>query len=284
MPRRARLALAGAAAGVVLLALTWYLAHYVGLVQRVDVNILLGFAELNRPGLNRLTLAVASLCDPHQYIVLACIPVLVALLRRRVRVAVMIVIVLLGANETTELLKPLLAAPRDAAWMVPISAASWPSGHATASMSLALCLIVAAPSRWRPAVAAAMAAFSVAVCYSFLELGWHYPSDVLGGYLVAATWMLLGIAGLSIYNARRPAPRAHTEPRRQAPTVGQALTPVAALLVGVGVCAGLILIARPAPVIDYARGHETFVLGAAAIGTLGLVLASGLTFLLQQRG
>ena len=29
-----------------------------------------------------------------------------------------------------------------------------------------------------------MAAFAIAVSYSFLELGWHYPSDVLGGFLI----------------------------------------------------------------------------------------------------
>ena len=72
-------------------------------------------------------------------------------------------------------------------------------------MTLALCTVIAAPARRRPAVAAAMVAFALAVCYSFLELGWHYPSDVFGGYLVAATWTLVGIAGLSVYDARKAA-------------------------------------------------------------------------------
>src|SRR5438128_469793 len=81
------------------------------------------------------------------------------------------------------LIKPLLAHPRAAnllGGVRPPQAGSWPSGHATAAMSLALCCVLAAPGRLRPAVAALGAAFAVAVSYSFQTLGWHYPSDVLG--------------------------------------------------------------------------------------------------------
>ncbi|HEY5429822.1 MAG TPA: hypothetical protein VIK04_11945, partial [Solirubrobacteraceae bacterium] len=83
MPRRARLALIGAVAGVALLALTWYLAHYVGLLKRADVNILKGFAQLDRPGLDGVTNLIAGLCDPQHYVFLAVIPVAMALIRRR---------------------------------------------------------------------------------------------------------------------------------------------------------------------------------------------------------
>ena len=289
LPRRARIGLIGAAVGVVLLALTWYLSHYVGFLRRADVNILLGFAQLDRPRLDRLTNFVASLCDPQWYVFLALIPLAMALARRRYRVAAMIAIVLLGANETTQLLKPLLVAPRDPVWWSPIGEASWPSGHATASMTLALCTVIAAPPRRRPAVAAAMVAFSLAVCYSFLELGWHYPSDVFGGFLVAATWTLLGIAGLSIFEARRAAGAPARDPGpavgaggTATVSVGAALAPMGALLVAVAVCVALVLLARPQPVLDYARAHEWFVLGAAAIGVLGLTIGSGLTLMLRR--
>jgi membrane-associated phospholipid phosphatase len=283
MPRRARIALIGAAAGITLLAITWYVAHYVGFARRADVDILGGFAQLNRPGVNRLTNFVAGLCDPQRYVFLAAIPVAVALVRRRRRVAVMLAGVLLAANETTQLLKPLLAAPRDLVSWNPIGTASWPSGHATAAMSLALCAVIAAPARRRPAVAAAMAAFAVAVSYSFLELGWHYPSDVFGGFLVAATWTLLGIAGLSIYEQRHK--RATPGPVRQRTatiSIGEALMPTAAMFSVAAVLVVLIVAARPHAVIAYARGHEVFVIGAGLIGILGLLLSSGLTLILRR--
>jgi membrane-associated phospholipid phosphatase len=284
MPRRARIALTGAAAGVVLLALTWFVSHYVGIGRQADASILRGFADLTRPRLDRVTNFIAHLCNPDEYVFLAAVPVGVALVRRRPRVAVMIALVLLCANETTQLLKPLLAGPRDPVHWVPIDPASWPSGHATAAMALALCAVIAAPARRRPAVAAAMAAFAIAVCYSFLELGWHYPSDVLGGFLVAGTWTLLGIAGLSILEARRVGGLADTaRARRPSFSVGEALAPMA-LVIGVAVAlVGLIVLARPHEVLAYVRDHQTFVVGASFIGALGMTLASGLSLMLRRQ-
>jgi membrane-associated phospholipid phosphatase len=277
------MALIGAGACLLLLLVTWYAAHYVGAVKRADVSILGGFAELHRPGLDRLTQFVAQLCNPHPYVVLAAVPVLIALARGRPRVAITVGTIMLAANETTQLLKPLLIGPRDTVMSNPIPNASWPSGHATAVMSLALCAVIAVPARRRPVVAAVMSGFAIAVCYSFLELGWHYPSDVLGGFLVAATWTLLGAAGLSLYEARQPsAAQAESGSDRPAFSIGEALTPAAVLLAAGAVLAGLILLARPHAVLDYARAHETFVIGAAAIAAVGLTLASGLMLMLRR--
>jgi membrane-associated phospholipid phosphatase len=195
----------------------------------------------------------------------------------------MLAIVLLCANETTQLLKPLLEGPRDLVPGVSIDQASWPSGHATAAMSLALCSVIAAPARRRPVVGAAMAAFAIAVCYSFLELGWHYPSDVLGGFLVAGTWTLLGIAGLSILEDRGTARVADRGPaRRPSFSVGEALAPVAVLVVVACVLLALIVLARPHEVLAYVRDHEAFVIGAGTIGALGTLLASGLALMLRR--
>ncbi len=287
MPRRVRIALTGAAVATALLVLIWYLAHYVGVVQRADVSILRGFTELHRPRLDRVTEFIANLCDPKPYVLLAALPVVAALLRGRPRVAIMLGVIILAANETTQLLKPMLAAPRlPVQPSVYVDAASWPSGHATAAMALALCAVIAVPPRRRPAVAAVMAAFAVAVCYSFLELGWHYPSDVLGGFLVATTWTLLGVAGLSLYEARgleRPGGRIPVRRERPAAfSLGEALAPLAAIFATGLAFAGLILLVRPHQVIDYARGHEAFMVGAFGIGALGLALAYGVMLMLRR--
>ncbi|MGH2873805.1 MAG: phosphatase PAP2 family protein [Solirubrobacteraceae bacterium] len=284
MPARARRALIGAGAGVALLALTWWLSRHVGPVRRADAAILTGFEQLDRPHVDAITNFIAGLCDPHRYLLLAPIPVVMALWRRRPRVAVAVVLVLLAANETTQLIKPLLAAPRVPVAGGPMTDASWPSGHATAAMSLALCCVIAAAPRWRPWVAAAMAAFAVAVSWSFLELGWHYPSDVLGGFLVAATWALLAVAALWTIEARRTPGRRKpdAEGSRRRVSVREALAPALTLAVAALVLAVLILVARPQQVIEYARNHEVFVVGAAAIGTIALTLATGLGMMLTR--
>jgi membrane-associated phospholipid phosphatase len=275
------MALIAACVGALLLGAIWYAAHYVPFARQADASVLNGFVGLGRPRLNRLTNAIAGLCDPQPYVFLAAIPVLVAFIRGRPRVALTLAVILLCANETTELLKPLLAGPRDLVPAAPLSDASWPSGHATAAMSLCLCSVIAAPSRWRPAVAALMAAFAVAVSYSFLELGWHYPSDVLGGFLVATVWTLLGIAALSIYERRRPS---HVTDAPVTFSLAQALGPPVALLAAGLVLAALLVLADPHGVSSYAHLHKWFVVGACAIAALGFVIASGVTLMLRASG
>jgi membrane-associated phospholipid phosphatase len=290
MSPRPRTALGGAAVGVACLILVWILAFHVVAFERADASILQGFAGLHRPRVDRVTNFIASLCDPKPYLLLAAVPIVVALVRRRPRVAVTLGGIMLGANLTTQLLKPVLATARvhGVPWLS-VGAASWPSGHATAVMSLALCAVIAAPARRRPYVAAGMAAFAVAVCYSFLELAWHYPSDVLGGFLVASVWTLLGVAVLSWAESRWPTARSPSmasdgagSPRRVQVSVAEALAPVALLVLIALVAAAVIALARPTAVVTYARAHELFLVGAAGIAALVVALAAGATLALRR--
>lgn len=270
--------------GVVLLIVTWLLGFHVAAFRNADQSIFVGFYQLHwRGGVYSLANFIANLCDPKPFVVMAAAIVVVALLRRRMRAAVAISGILLGANLTTQLLKPLLAEPRATSLLGGVSPplpASWPSGHATAAMSLALCAVIAAPARLRPTVAALGALFAVAVSYSFLTLGWHYPSDVFGGYLVAASWTLIGVAGVFALEARRPR-RVPRQPGGRV-SLGEALAPSAVAVLGAGVVAGLVALARPHQVLSYARAHEAFMVGAAAIGLLGLALATGLVLALRR--
>jgi membrane-associated phospholipid phosphatase len=284
VPKRAKLALCGAVGGVGLLIITWLLAFHVAVFRNADQSIFVGFDELhNRGRIEAVANRVANLCDPKPFAVLAALILVVALLRKRVRAAVAITVILVGANLTTHLLKPLLAVPRASSLLggiSPVGAGSWPSGHATAAMSLALCCVIAAPARRRPLVAALGALFAVAVSYSFLTLGWHYPSDVFGGFLVAASWTLAGVAAVLTLDERRP--RRVADQSRDRLSLRDALAPPALAVVGAAALAGLVALARPHQVLTYARAHEAFIVGAAAIGLLGLALATGLMLALRR--
>jgi membrane-associated phospholipid phosphatase len=278
---RPRNALICAAAGVVLLIVTWLLAFHVGAFTDADQSIFKGFQTFkHRGGVAGVARFVAQLCDPQQYVYLAVVPMAIAVGRRRPALAVAVATILLGANVTTHLLKPLLAEPRAAALLggvTPVSPASWPSGHATAVMSLALSTVLAVPSRGRPVTAALVAGFAVAVCYSFLTLGWHYPSDVFGGFLVAAMWTLLAIAALR----SRARPGELPDDDRRLPLRTVLTPPIAALGLAAGLTA-LLALARPYQVVAYVRGHQTFIIGAAAIGMLALMLATALVLALRR--
>jgi membrane-associated phospholipid phosphatase len=209
---RAAPGLAGAAACVLLLVATWFLAFHVEFLRDADQRVFSGFFGLHtHRRIEPVARFLAGLCDPLPYVYLGLVPIVAAALRRRPGAALAACGILIGANLTTELLKPLLAEPRAASLLggvSPVSPASWPSGHATAAMALALAAVVAAPTRIRPVVAALGAGFAMLVSYSFLALGWHYPSDVFGGFLVAAAWGLVGLAAMRASDRRavmRPA-------------------------------------------------------------------------------
>lgn len=273
-----------AVAGVVLLILTWYATFHIGVFERADQTLYSSFSDLGQhPQLSSIAGFVAQLCNPQPYVYFAAVPVVVALARRRIWVAIAIVAILVGANMTTQLLKPLLAEPRAASLLhgvLPPSPASWPSGHATAAMSLALCSVMAVPSRLRPYVAALGAAFAVAVSYSFLALGWHYPSDVFGGFLVAGTWTLLGVA--AVFTADPHGRAATGADRGRRISIREALGPPAGALLGALLLVGVVFLARPQGVVDYTRSHASFMVGAAAIGAFGLAIATGVVLALRR--
>ena len=107
-----------------------------------------------------------------------------------------------------------------------------PSGHATATMTLVLCAIVVVPPAWRRVAAVLGVAVALAVSYTALILAWHFPSDVLGGLLVAGswTWLMLAFAGPE----RLPNMRSGGRPA----AVPQWAVPVS--LAGLGVAATLV--------------------------------------------
>lgn len=275
---RTKTALFGAGASIVLLALTWFMALDTGFGARADRAILDGFVGLQRPRVNALASLFTHLCNPGPFVAFGTLIILVARLRRRPRIALAVGAVLVCATVTTELLKELLPSSRSLPGLAhPVG--TWPSGHATAAMSLALSAVLAAPRRVRPVVAVIGAGFAVAVGYSTLTLVWHYPSDVLGGFLVAGMWTLLILAVLFQVEARRGI--------RQSIEDGTGLSLRSALTAPGAGCAlaaalgGGILLVWPHQLISYARIHTAFIVGAAGIGAIGLLMAT--TVMLVRR-
>lgn len=259
-----------AALAAVALAVTGVLAKLIPLTQQGDGRTLDGFVGLNTPRLTPLADAIAHSADPGPYALVGLALALLALLRGRWRVALAIPPLFVATGATTEALKHLLASPRVDEWLggAQIAAASWPSGHATAAMTMALCAVLAAPPRLRPTVAALGGGYAVAVAYAILTLGWHFPSDVFGGYLVAATYVLLAISAIGWTEQRWPSRRGIEAGTRPGDALGAVL--VAA---GAAAAAGVLAAARPHALLGYAASHTTFVAGALAIAALAALIA-----------
>ena len=134
-------------------------------------------------------------------------------------------------------------------------------------MTLALCAVLVAPPALRAATAIAGGLFAVGVGYAVLVLGWHFPSDVLGGFLMAGMWTSLAVAALGPLEHRAAVRRRLAADRR---TLAKAVARAAAL------AAGVILAAYGDSLAGYAVERPIIVVGARAIAALGATLSAGL--------
>jgi len=266
---------AAAAGGIALLR---WLAFDVAAIHRRDALALHDFMGLDRPLTHGPANFVADLANPVEFGLIGMAIIAVALIRRRPQLAVAAGVILLGSAFTTDrILKPALATPRfdEVLAFHQIDGQAFPSGHATASMALALSAVLVVGPRLRPFVVGIGALFAIAVSYSLLSLGWHYPSDVLGGYLVAAAWTGLAVAGLSL-NASPEAARRAIARVDWVPAL--AVLVLVALLAVVGVA-----LVSPNRAFDYLRTHEVMAAAAATIAAAGVAVAGGLALLLRDR-
>jgi membrane-associated phospholipid phosphatase len=178
-----------ALAGVVYLAVI-----HLALAQRVDLRVLEDAMAHQNAQRASLATDLVGMFDPVPFSILAGALVLGAVAAGRRRAGLAAAVLLAGANVTTELLKPLLAVQRPYPADHYMDAAAWPSGHTTAVVSLLLALVIVLPARLRAPAALLGGAIALVALGSIVLLGWHYPSDVLGGVLVASAWAAAAVA------------------------------------------------------------------------------------------
>jgi len=257
----------------------WFAAFHVPTLRGLDAGAMQAFTGVARAPLEPSIRGVARLANPTWFLCGAGLLTLLALARRRWLMAAVVPAILLTANATTQLLKPALADQRllDLRGVEMIYPGSWPSGHSTAAMSLALCFVLVVGPHLRPLAALLGAGYAIAVGYALVALGFHLPSDVLGGYLVAATFTLVGTTVLAVLEARMPARVA----RERAPLAFSpaALAAAAALLVA---CTGAAAALRAPGMALSALEHPSAIAAGAGIAALGLALTAGLAVVLRR--
>lgn len=126
----------------------------------------------------------------------------IALVRRRVALAVTSIVLIAGANLTAELMKKYLHRPDLGIDEARAAAGnSFPSGHTAIAMSVVVALVLVLPPRVRGAGAIIGAIYAAAIGVATLSAGWHRPSDAVGAILVVGVWAAL--AGILLRYLRR---------------------------------------------------------------------------------
>jgi membrane-associated phospholipid phosphatase len=179
-----------------------------------------------------------------------------------------------GANLTGLILQVALTHPRfhPILGSNQVGAEAYPSGHATSAMSIALAAVLVAPPRLRVVVASGAAAYVIAASTSLMVIGWHFPSDVLGGLLVASGFFFLVVAVIRAAAARRAGLATQG--------VGLALWPglggvAVAVLAGVG----LIALSRADELLAFARLHTVATVTALAVMAVSAGLVASATLI-----
>ena len=284
MALQPRILLRGAALCAVAFAIMLALAYGSPEARWLDASAFQGFMGLQRPKVTDLTTWVGSLGNPGQVAAISLGLIAVALARGRPRMAVLVALLVGLTSVSSQLLKALLAYPRSDELIngARVTAEAFPSGHATAAMSLAIALVLVVSPRLRPLAALVGAALALSVSFSVVSMGWHFPSDVIGGFLLATGWTLVLLAALRALETRYPERAGRSALASRSRAVVDAVSGaglVVALVAGVAALGAVglgIVVFRLSDLVAYAADHTVFVVVAAllvlsAVGLLRLV-------------
>jgi membrane-associated phospholipid phosphatase len=143
---------------------------------------------------------VTLVATPELWAVVGVLGPVVLFLARRRGQALRVCCVMIGSTCVAYVAKFLVDEhrPPRKLWLEPPGSSSFPSGHTTAACAVVVSVLILVPYAARRPVAVAGGVFIVLVAMSRIYLGVHYPPDVAGGALSAAsaTVFLSGLANL----------------------------------------------------------------------------------------
>lgn len=203
----------------------------------------------------------------------------IALIRRRIALAILAILLIAGANVTTQALKYVI--PRPDFGIDPeraVAGNSLPSGHTAVAASVAVAVVLVLPRTARVWGAFLGAAYTALAGVATLSAGWHRPSDAIASLLVVGFWAALVGLGLLMTDRADTAPRS-ADAHRVA--TGMLILAAVALLAMAWYAADWTLALRPTPADELSRNRLFIAYAGSAAGiagvaslTLGLVLAT----------
>jgi membrane-associated phospholipid phosphatase len=166
--------------------------------------------QLSHPVLDVLMVGITGLNDPPMAISITVVVFcFLAWQRHRLEAAVFL-LETLGGGLLSPLLKLVFNRPRPTLWPTLISETtfSYPSGHALGSVVLygfLAYLFSTLYPRYTGAFYGVAVPLILAIGFSRMYLGVHWPSDVLGGYSIGFLWVMMCISLLRFLKIRSQA-------------------------------------------------------------------------------
>jgi membrane protein DedA with SNARE-associated domain/membrane-associated phospholipid phosphatase len=191
--RHASLLAAGASLALLIgLMLSWpHLSH-------LDQGLLTLVQEQRAPALDTLMVLITRLGDMYTQLAAAVLLCLILLATRQWRTFCLAIGTLLGTALANSVLKAFFARSRPDVLLEPLGSFSFPSGHSSAAFAFFLLLGVLAgrgqPPRMRLTWLLLASLPAAAIAGSRIYLGVHWPSDIIAGATLAASFCALSLA------------------------------------------------------------------------------------------
>jgi membrane-associated phospholipid phosphatase len=207
-------ALTGFAALLALVAAGWAPLH------GVDLGVSEAFRAYGtaHPGVVGFARVATDVMSTVSYLVLGCLSTVALAATGRFRVASFVAAITVAVPTAWGLLHWVLHRPRPVAGFVTVASNGFPSGHTMNAGAAALAAVLLLWPRLgragRCVVVPAAVLFAGAVGLSRVMLLAHWPSDVLGGWLLAAA-VVPPLAGLAASGADRAARRVGSDRARR---------------------------------------------------------------------
>jgi undecaprenyl-diphosphatase len=192
-------------------------AYWIGPLERLDRTVLDTISTSTDTMANHVAYVGFQVVNFKPFWVLVgTVAVLIALAQWRIRDAVIAAALVAGTGGLDLALKALLANPRYQPVPVDSNAYPWkdafPSGHAAGSLAFSLAFLTVVPTSWQRRTAIAGIVFTLYISFGVLVLNYHYPSDVIAGWLLAAGWWFALLALPWFRTEAASAPPARSSP------------------------------------------------------------------------
>jgi membrane-associated phospholipid phosphatase len=172
-----------------------------GLTKGFDQSVLLWINQHASPLLNKVFVSFTQLGGVIAVAIVTLALIINNLLKRKYTKAIFVAVSIGGVALINVILKTIFDRPRPDLWewIITETSFSFPSGHASGSFALAITIVLLCwHTKWRTPVTVLAGLYVIIIGLSRMYLGVHFPTDILGGWLVAFTWVSF-VAGLLLY-------------------------------------------------------------------------------------
>lgn len=172
-------------------------------ITTFDIEVVRALFALREPFGITLFSFITSFADTLTFLAILSVVAAWFLIRKHTGAALGVIVAALGAKITEVFLKVVIGRARpDGYELLQLDTFSFPSGHATAAMALYGFLAYVLSStypKYRVLIWSVSIFLILLIGISRVYLGVHFPSDIVGGYLVGLLWIFIGARVMGLF-------------------------------------------------------------------------------------